>query len=236
MSIEKIKKELNGLADDGKKEILSRFFKSGKGQYGAGDKFIGVSVPSIRKIAKKYWQDLSLKETEKLLHDEIHEHRQTALFVLTEKFQKEEDSQEKIVRLYLRNTKFVNNWDLVDLSAPKILGAYLTNKKAQRKLLYKLAHSENLWEKRIAIISTLAFIGKNDFKDTLAISKILLSDEHDLIHKSVGWMLREVGKRDIEKEETFLKKYYRKMPRTMLRYAIEKFPEPKRQKYLKGEI
>jgi 3-methyladenine DNA glycosylase AlkD len=221
-----IKREIKEKANEEKAKILQGFFKTKKGEYGEGDIFLGVSVPELRKIAKKY------KETEdvlSLLRSKIHEERLVAILILIEKFKSEE--KEKIFKLYLENTKWINNWDLVDVSCYKIVGEYLFDKK--RDILYKLACSSSVWERRMAIVSTFYFIRKNDFEETLNISEMLLEDEHDLIHKAVGWMLREVGKRDVKKEEIFLKKYYKKMPRTMLRYAIEKFPEEKRASYLK---
>jgi 3-methyladenine DNA glycosylase AlkD len=221
-----IKREIKEKANEEKAKILQGFFKTKKGEYGEGDIFLGVSVPELRKIAKKY------KETEdvlSLLRSKIHEERLVAILILIEKFKSGE--KEKIFKLYLENIKWINNWDLVDVSCYKIVGEYLFDKK--RDILYKLACSSSVWERRMAIVSTFYFIRKNDFEETLSISEMLLEDEHDLIHKAVGWMLREVGKRDVKKEEIFLKKYYKKMPRTMLRYAIEKFPEEKRASYLK---
>lgn len=229
-NIAQLQQELKDLANPAQAKILQRFFKTGKGQYGEGDIFLGIKVPVQRKVAKKY-TELKLAEVEKLLASKIHEHRLISLFILITKYKNgTEQEKQKIFNLYLKNTKNINNWDLVDLSAPNIVGAYLKDK--ERKILYKLAKSKNLWEKRIAILATLAFIRKNDFTDTLKISKILLQDNHDLIHKAVGWLLREVGKRSQPTEEKFLKKYYRKMPRTMLRYAIERFSEKKRKFYL----
>lgn len=236
MSLNKIKKELKQLSNPKKAEQAMRFFKTGKGEYAEGDRFIGIGSPMQRKTAKENIET-KLEDVQELLNSEIHEYRQTALLILVYKFQNKKtpkSEKEKIYKLYLKNTKKINNWDLVDVSAPHVPGAYLLNK--DRKILYKLAKSNNLWEKRIAIISTFAFIRNNQFEDTLKISEILLNDEHDLMHKAVGWMLREVGNRDLKTEEKFLKKHYKKMPRTMLRYAIEKFEENKRQKYLKGEI
>lgn len=218
-----IKQELNKLKNKKTKEILQRFFKTKKGEYGEGDIFIGIKVPVLREVAEKY-KDLDYNSLQDLIDSEIHEHRMCALFILIAK-----EDKKKAVKFYLKNTKRINNWDLVDLSAPKILGEY-----GDRDILYKLAKSKNLWEKRIAIISTFTFIKKNNFSDTLKISEILLNDKHDLIHKAVGWMLREIGKRDKKIEEKFLKKYYKIMPRTMLRYAIERFDN--RQEYLKGLI
>jgi 3-methyladenine DNA glycosylase AlkD len=215
-------------------EILQWFFKTGKGEYGEGDKFLGIRVPKTREIAKKY-KKLTSEEINKALKSKYHEERLCALLILVEKYSRtSEDEKEKIVKFYLANTKYINNWDLVDLTAPKILGKHLLNRN--RKILTKLSRSENLWERRISIISTFEFIRNKDFSDTLKISKLLLKDEHDLIHKAVGWMLREIGKRNLETEEEFLKKHYNKMPRTILRYAIEKFPEKKRLAYLEGII
>ena len=215
-------------------EILQWFFKTGKGEYGEGDKFLGIRVPKTREIAKKY-KKLTPEEINKALKSKYHEERLCALLILVEKYSRtSEDEKERIVKFYLANTKYINNWDLVDLTAPKILGKHLLNRN--RNILTKLSRSENLWERRISVISTFEFIRNKDFSDTLKISKILLKDEQDLIHKAVGWMLREIGKRDLATEEGFLLKHYKKMPRTMLRYAIEKFPEKKRLAYLEGRI
>lgn len=230
--ISKLKIDLHRLANPKKKQILQKFFKTGLGQYGEGDIFLGITVPESRKIAKKY-ENLSLKDTTKLLKSKIHEERLVALLVLVQKF-KEIKERKQIVDFYLKHTKKINNWDLVDLSAPKILGMYFLDK--DKSILYKLAQSQNLWDKRIGIISTHTFILNNKFQATLKISEILLNDDHDLIHKAVGWMLREVGKKDVDILEKFLKKNYKKMPRTMLRYAIEKFPEKTRKSYLNGLI
>lgn len=228
-------RELRLLANPQKAENLTRFFKCGEGEYGEGDKFLGIIVPEQRKIVRKYCSEISLAEIEKLMGSQFHEHRLTGLLMSVEKFAKANKKlQKEIFDCYLKNTKYINNWDLVDLTAPKIIGAYLLNKN--RKILYKLAQSKNLWEKRIAILATSVFIRQNDFADTLKISEILLIDKHDLIHKAVGWMLREVGKRDQKTEEIFLRKHYVQMPRTMLRYAIEKFDEEKRQAYLKNIV
>ncbi|MDD5332085.1 MAG: DNA alkylation repair protein [Candidatus Nanoarchaeia archaeon] len=224
-----LKKDLENLKDLDKAKLLSGFFKTGKGQYGEGDIFLGIKVPDQRKLAKKY-SDLNLKDVQKLLESKIHEERLVALLILIIKYKKSENKKE-IFDFYLKNTKNINNWDLVDLSAPNIVGDYLTDKN--RKILYDLAKSNHLWEKRIAIVSTASFIRKNDFKDTIKISEMLIDDKHDLIHKAVGWMLREVGKRNQDTLENFLKIQYKKMPRTMLRYSIEKFDEEKRQSYLK---
>jgi len=229
-AITQLKQELKKLANPKQAKIHAWFFKTGKGQYGEGDIFLGTKVPVQRKIAKKY-PNLTLKDIEQLLQSKIHEHRLCALFILIAKYKKANDNLKKqIFKLYLKNAKQINNWDLVDLSAPNIVGDYLLDKP--REVLYKLASSKNLWERRISILATYTFIKNNDFIDTLKISKLLLGDDHDFIHKAVGWMLREVGKRNQPTEEKFLKKYYKQMPRTMLRYAIEKFDEKKRKSYL----
>jgi len=224
--LNQLKKELNKLKNKKQAENLQRFFKTKKGEYGEGDIFLGIKVPVQREIASKY-QDMPLEQLQTLLSSKIHEYRMISLLILIKKFKNEKN---KIFNFYLKNTKNINNWDLVDLSAGHIVGSYLLEK--DKSILYKLAKSNNLWEKRIAIISTSYFIKNENYEDALNISKILLKDNHDLIHKAVGWMLREVGKKDINKEEEFLKKYYKEMPRTMLRYAIEKFGGDKRRFYL----
>ncbi len=224
--ISKISSEIKSLGNKERAAVSQRFFKTGKGQYGEGDIFIGLTVPVSRMIAEKY-ADIPLGSVKLLLHSRIHEERLIALLILAEKFGKAGEKQKKeIVHFYLRNTAFVNNWDLVDLSADKIIGAYLSDKN--RSVLYSLAKSENLWEKRIAIVSTFYFIRNNDFNETFKIAEILMKDRHDLIHKAVGWMLREAGKRDRPLLESFLKEHCRTMPRTMLRYAIEHFDRKKR--------
>lgn len=232
--LNQLKKDLQKLANPTKAKTALWFFKTGQGEYGEGDKFLGVSVPNQRTIAIKY-KDLAITSLQSLLSSKIHEYRLTALFILVSQYnQAKKDGQKKkeIVDFYLKNTPNINNWDLVDSSAHYILGGYLLD-EPDRKILYKLAKSTNLWEKRIAIISTLAFIRANQFDDTLRIAEVLLNDKHDLIHKAVGWMLREVGNRNLKVAEEFLQRYYRQMPRTMLRYAIEKFSENKRLSYLK---
>ena len=233
-SLEEIQKKLKRLGNEEKAKKHQSFFKTGPGEYGEGDIFVGVTVPELRKLANEY-KTITLKEVKHLLRSPIHEERLLSLFLLIHRYSKgDEPEKKKIYELYLKNTKFINNWDIVDSSAGQIVGAFLLNKNKQP--LYDLVNSENLWERRISIISTFYFIKHNKFSDTLKISKILLSDKEDLIHKAVGWMLREVGKRDISIEENFLKKHYKNMPRTMLRYAIEKFTETKRRRYLKGKI
>lgn len=231
MSLANLKKELKKIGSPEKAAVSRRFFKTGPGEYGHGDIFIGVTVPELRRLSKEY-KNLSKKDICLLLTSPTHEERLLALLILIIHFNKAADPQKKIIyHLYLKYTRYINNWDLIDLSAPKIIGAYLLGKK--KDILYTLAMSENLWEKRISIISTFEFIKHDQFEDTLKIAGILLHDEHDLIHKAVGWMLREVGKRDISTEKKFLKEHAFEMPRTMLRYAIEHFPENKRQFYLK---
>ena len=234
MSLTKLRKRIKSLANSEVAKTNAWFFKTGKGEYGEGDKFAGLRVPVQRKIAREF-SDLTYSELKRLLDSKVHEERLIALLVLVDRYlRSDQDQKEKIFKFYLDNSNGINNWDLVDLSAPKIIGEHLINK--DRKILFKLAESENLWERRIAILSTLAFIRRDDFKTTLQIADILLEDEHDLIHKAVGWMLREVGKRNLKVEEDFLKSRYKKMPRTMLRYSVEKFTESKRKKYLKGKI
>jgi len=226
--------ELRNFAEPERARVHQRFFKTGRGEYGEGDRFLGIRVPHIRKLVRKF-RGLSLADTEKLLHSRWHEERLFALLVMVDSFGRSRDELgESIYDLYMDSTRWINNWDLVDLSAPHIPGGWLNGR--DRKPLHEFAGSNDLWKKRIAIISTHHFIRKNDFKDTLSISETLLKDDHDLIHKAVGWMLREIGKKDLETEEKFLRNHYMNMPRTMLRYAIEKFPEEKRQKYLKGRI
>jgi 3-methyladenine DNA glycosylase AlkD len=236
MKAVEVRKELKSMADPGKAAILQRYFKTGLGQYGEGDIFIGVMVPQSRKVAKKFSQ-LQLVEVKMLLYSRIHEERLVALLILVWRYSSalsSREEKEEIVKFYLDNIKQVNNWDLVDLSAPNILGAHLINR--DRRLLYRLARSENVWERRIAIIATYHFIRDGDFSDTLKIAEMLLQDRHDLIHKAAGWMLREVGKRDGASEEAFLEKHHSVMPRTMLRYAIERLPESKRRRYKKNPI
>ena len=234
MKYQDIVSRLNELANPEIAQHSQRYFKTGKGEYGYGDKFLGIRVPVLRKTVKEF-KDTSITEIQKLIKSEYHEVRLISLLFMVQMFSKgEADTKEKVVNLYLKNTKYINNWDLVDSSAPYIIGAWLFQK--DRAILYELARSDLLWDRRIAIMSTAYFIKNNQYNDTLKISNILLSDSEDLIHKAVGWMLREVGNRDIEREEQYLKKYYKKMPRVMLRYAIEKFSKERRQAYLKGEI
>lgn len=223
-----IRKQLRALADPKKALVLQSFFKTGPGQYGQGDKFLGVTVPQSRKVAKIH-AGVGMDEIRGLLYSKIHEERLVALLILVERYKRD---PKVVAEFYLDNMGQVNNWDLVDLTAPKILGPFL--EKRERSLLYGLAKSPVLWERRIAVLSTFHFIRQGDFTDALKISEILLCDQHDLMHKAVGWMLREIGKRDERQEEEFLKRHYKKMPRTMLRSAVERFPERKRRAYLEG--
>jgi len=231
----KASEEIRALANKEIAEHNLRFFKTGKGQYGYGDIFLGIRAPKIRLIAKKH-VDISVTDMKTFIQSKYHEERFLGLIILVNKYAKTKDKKNRnqLYKIYVSNFKYINNWDLVDVTCPHVTGKHLFDKN--RTILYKWAKSEDLWTKRIAMISTFYFIRKNDLDDTFKIAEILLHDEHDLIHKAVGWMLREAGKRDLKREETFLKKYYKTMPRTMLRYAIEKFPETKRQKYLKGTI
>lgn len=288
-----LKKELRQIADPKRAEISQGFFKTGKGEYGEGDVFLGITVPQSRKIAVKF-KNLAFSEILELLKSKIHEERLIALLILVDNFDARDerashnarasrDKQEKIYDFYLKNIKYINNWDLVDLSADKIVGGYLfslgsvhslndssepggdtqtarkrvsrhtvgsssdlgskeTVKSSFREelhpilILTKLANSKNIWERRIAMVATYYFIKNGKFDATLKIAEILLSDNHDLIHKAVGWMLREVGKKDLKTELKFLNKHYRQMPRTALRYSIEKFPEKLRQSYLNSRV
>jgi len=232
--LEKLKKEMQNSTNEKKAKNLQRFFKTGKGQYGEGDIFIGIMAPEMRKLAKKY-SGMPLIKIQELLNSEIHEHRFVALVILVNKFEEaNEIDRANIFNFYLKNTKNINNWDLVDASAHNIVGNFLFEK--DKKILYELSRSEDLWKKRISIVSTLSFIRQNKFEDTFAISELLLGDSHDLIHKAVGWMLREVGKKDIEILKDFLRQHYENIPRTTLRYAIEKFEENERKRWLRGEF
>lgn len=228
--LKQLQHDLKKLIDPAKAAFLPRFFKTGKGQYGEGDVFLGITVPKQRSVAKKY-KNLSLTDIDVLLESNIHEYRLTALFILISQFEKADDrEQKKFVEFYIQHLDRVNNWDLVDSTAPKILGTYLLQK--DRSLLYDLVQRKNLWAQRMAIIATQTFIKHHDYNETLKIAEILLRHNHDLIHKAVGWMLREIGKRNQEIEETFLKNNAKIMPRTMLRYAIEKFAPEKKLYYL----
>jgi len=208
----------------------SRFFKTGQGEYGEGDKFLGIRVPVTRKYAREY-RTAPLGVVRKLLTSKFHEERLLAVVMLADRFERGDAGDRKaIYELYLGHTKYINNWDIVDSSAHLIVGPYLQEKS--KKKLYTFARSNSLWERRIAIMATFHYIRRNEFNTALDISELLVNDTEDLIHKAVGWMLREIGKRDLNTEEQFLKKHIKGMPRTMLRYAIEKFPEKKRKAYL----
>ena len=234
MKVSEIQKRLTTLGDPERARVQRKFFKTGPGEYGEGDLFVGLRVPEIRQLAKEY-QSLALQDVILLLRSPLHEARLLALLILIRIYSTGNASiRERIHGAYLQNTRFINNWDLVDASAPRIVGAHLAN--GNRDSLLALATSSLLWERRIAIIATFHFIKSGEFSDTFKISNVLLKDPEDLIHKAVGWMLREIGKRDRAAEEAFLREHFKTMPRTMLRYAIEKFPEELRRRYLKGRV
>lgn len=227
---EKIEKQLKALGNKTAAEHAQRFFKTGPGEYGEGDLFLGITVPVLRKLAKEH-RGIALDEAVELLQSPLHEVRLLALLIMV---LHAKQNGAAVCRAYLANTRRINNWDLVDCSAEHIVGAHLFER--DRKPLTRLAKSKSLWERRIAIIATFYFIRRNQFDDTLALADLLLNDKEDLMHKAVGWMLREVGKRDLNAEEEFLLPRYQNMPRTMLRYAIERFPEPKRLAWLQGRM
>lgn len=228
-------KEIRQLADDTIAEHSLRFFKTAKGEYGHGDLFLGIRVPVLRKLAKKY-KNLSLRDTKTCIKSKYHEERLFGLLVLMNAFEASGDEEERgrLYDIYVKHFKYINNWDLVDVTAPRMVGQYLINK--ERGILYQWAKSKDLWARRIAIVSTHWFIRKGDLRDVFCLAKILLNDKQDLIHKAVGWMLREAGKKDSARMERFLKRHYKEMPRTMLRYTIEKIPEKRRQSYLQGLV
>ncbi len=224
--------DIRNAADQEQARILQRFFKTGPGEYGEGDRFLGIKVPVIRTLVKKYRGVITLPDIKKLLGSPYHEKRLFSLLLMIERFNAG-IGREELFGLYLANTRHINNWDLVDVSAPHIAGAFLQD--TNRRPLYRLARSRGLWERRIAMVATLRFIRQGDASTALDIAEILLHDEHDLIRKAVGWMLREIGKHcGLETEEAFLRRHCTAMPRTMLRYAIERFPEAKRRAYLSG--
>jgi len=234
MTAQEIYERLHALGEPQQAQVLQRYFKTGPGEYGEGDVFAGIRVPVLRKLAKEY-EALSLSETIRLLQSPLHEARLLALIMSVRAYTRGDAAiQERIYREYLRNTLFINNWDLVDVSAEHIVGAHLKN--GGRERLRTLAESDLLWERRIAVMATFHFIRQGEFDDTLRIAELLLRDPEDLIHKAVGWMLREIGNRDQSVEESFLSARYKTMPRTMLRYAIEKFPEGLRRQYLHGAL
>ena len=230
-----LKREIRKLASSKVAKHSRGFFKTGEGDYGYGDKFLGVRTPKIRKLAKKY-MGLSLDETLGLVKSEFHEERLCGLVIMANKYAKTNDKKEQkaIFNQYVRHLEYVNSWDLVDVTCPHIVGKHLFAR--DRKILYRWAKSGHLWTRRIAIVSNWWFIRNGDLGDVFKIAKLLLNDEHDLIHKATGWMLREAGKKDLKKLESFLMRHYRNMPRTMLRYSIEKFPKSKREKYLRGVL
>jgi 3-methyladenine DNA glycosylase AlkD len=222
---------LRSLANPEKETSSARFFKTGPGQYGEGDQFLGISVPQQRVVAKEYYDKMELTEVEELLHSDIHEGRLTALIILTMKYKKGTDTERKaIYEIYMSNTQWVNSWDLVDASAELIVGPWLQGQ--DKKVLVKLAHSDLIWDRRIAMLATFHYIKQGDFEWALKIATILLNDKHDLIQKAVGWMLREIGKRSKGTATTFLDQHYKDMPRTMLRYAIERLPASEKATYM----
>jgi 3-methyladenine DNA glycosylase AlkD len=229
-----LKLELNHAADPERASNLAWFFKTGPGQYGEGDRFLGITVPAQRKIARRY-RHLPLTDVKKLLASRIHEHRFSALTILVAQFEAGDDqTRTAVFDFYLANAKLVNSWDLVDTSSPYIVGEHLLTRS--RKVLYRLAKSHNLWERRIAIVSTLAFIRRGDIADVFTLAKLMLQDEHDLMHKATGWMLREAGKRSLPDLLAFLAANYSEVPRTALRYAIERLPEEQRRRALRGQF
>ena len=233
MIAEEIKKELRIIARKDKVSVLSKFFKTGPGQYGEGDVFLGLTNPQVRLIPKDYAKLASLNVVEKLLQSEFHEVRLCGLLILVEKYRKSDESgKREIFDFYLSNTKGINNWDLVDVTCHKIVGDFLLNHPKEREILYTLAKSNNMWERRISIISTFAFIRQGQLSDSIDISTILLNDKEDLIHKAVGWALREVYKKNKYVTKKFIEENISTMPRVMLRYAIEKMPEDERKGYL----
>ena len=231
-TLQAVDARLRLLSNPEKAQILQRFFKTGPGEYGEGDVFLGIQVPALRKCALEF-DGLPMTAMQSMLNSPTHETRLLALLMLVRAYAKgDQDVKRRIYAFYLASTSRINNWDLVDLSAPSIIGDYLATRS--RAPLRRLARSASLWERRIAIVATLRFIRNNDFEDTLAVAGMLLGDQEDLIHKAAGWMLREVGKRDTAALEGFLMQHCRSMPRTMLRYAIERFPEVRRLRYLRG--
>jgi 3-methyladenine DNA glycosylase AlkD len=230
MSLALIRRRLIAVASPERATVNASFFKTGPGEYGEGDRFIGVNVPTLRKLSREF-EDLPLRSVATMLSSPWHEERLLSLLILVRQYQRGERRQrDAIHRVYLKNTRYINNWDLVDLSAEHIVGPHLP--AADRALLVRLAKSKGLWERRIAMLATFHYIKAGEFTDALRIATLLLDDPHDLIHKAVGWMLREIGNRDRRVEETFLRQHALRMPRTMLRYAIERFPEPLRRRYL----
>lgn len=237
ISLVNLQKELRGMKNTKRADFLQRYFKCGKGEYAEGDVFIGgIDTPTLSKICDKY-KNLTLAEIQELLKSRYHEERGAALGILRRQFEKVKGSRRKrLYDFYLKNTKYINNWDLVDTTAPKIVGAYIFEHPKETRVLDNLSRSKNFWERRMAVLSTFWFIKYGKLEKALEIGEAHLSDKEDLMRKAVGWMLREIGKKNRAKEEVFLRKHYQKMPRTMLRYAIEKFPETLRKKYLLGQV
>jgi len=233
--LKNIRKDLKSLADPAKAKDLQWFFKTGPGEYGFGDKFMGITNPKLRVLAKKHYESIDFKDLKLMLSSKFHEERLLAIFILVLKYKKANLAQQKrIYNFYFANVSGVNNWDLVDQSAYHLIGAYLFDK--DKSFLYKLVKSKSLWRRRIAIIATLYFIRNDDFDDALKLATELLNDKEDLMHKATGWVLREVGKRDFKALTSYLSRHYQSMPRTMLRYAIERFPEKLRKAYLHGKV
>lgn len=242
MRANNIIERLKGIASEEKRSVQLRFFKTGVGEYGYGDKFLGVMVPQVRDIVKEVWQDITLEDIETLLHSPYHEARLTALLLLVKIYKEQKvgtehavsanNKKQQIFEIYTSNTDYINNWDLVDLTAPNIVGQHLFNKDCS--LLYEFAQSNHLWKQRIAVVATLYFIRKGEFTHTYALAKLFMDTKQDLMQKSVGWMLREAGKRDVSQLRAFLNEYKAIMPRTMLRYAIEKFSEEERKGFMRG--
>ena len=232
--LKEVERSLHALANQRDAAFLQRFFKTGAGEYGEGDRFLGIRVPQLRALARRF-RELPREQVLNLLQSPWHEQRLLALLLLVDQYRRGTDAErDEIHRAYLRNTAYINNWDLVDSSAEHIVGGHLDPRR--QTLLEQLARSQSLWERRIAILATFHWIKQDEYRPALRVAKLLMNDPHDLIHKAVGWMLREIGKRDIAVEEKFLLEHYRNMPRTMLRYAIERLPEPRRRQYLRGEL
>lgn len=225
---------LRSVADAARVPDLQRFFKTGPGGYAEGDRFLGATVPQVRQLVR-WCDELPLAEVKPLVRSAYHEERLLGLLILVRRYQRGSEAlREKVYRLYVSHLRWINNWDLIDVTAEHVVGAWLWER--DRGFLHECARSRNLWKRRVAILATFHFIKRQQYEDTLRLAKVLLQDEHDLIHKAVGWMLREIGNRDRAVEEAFLREHYRTMPRTMLRYAIEKFPEARRQAYLRGRV
>jgi 3-methyladenine DNA glycosylase AlkD len=234
MSLKSLRADFRQLGNPDDVPNLQRFFKTAPGEYGEGDRFLGIRVPETRKAVKRFRAE-SLRSVTALLGSPYHEERLLAALLLVDKYERgDEEMQKRVYEIYMGNRAGLNNWDIIDSSAHKIVGPWLDSRS--RTPMYELVDSDSLWDRRIAIIATYYFIRKSEFADTLRIAASLRDDSEDLIHKAVGWMLREVGNRDRKVEETFLAKHYKKMPRTMLRYAIEKFPERRRKAYLNGNV